>query len=148
MTSVRGGPADAASPSFVRWFGLGRTFRPIAGAPTTAVAAAVVFALASLARGRRAGGSPPPPRSSGGRRRVLKFDAANCLWTSLTCRALLISSVVVGGCRPRTPALRCARLLLRRACCRTGCFFCRSQVIAGRWCSLHCRRPSGDAALS
>jgi hypothetical protein len=32
---------------------------------------------------------------------VLKFDAANWLWTSLTCRALLISSVVVGAEKTR-----------------------------------------------
>ena len=31
---------------------------------------------------------------------------------------MLISFVVVAGYRPRTPAFRCARLLLRMACCR------------------------------
>ena len=40
------------------------------------------------------------------------------LCTSLTCRTLLISFVVVGGCRPQTPAYCCARLLLLRVCCR------------------------------
>ena len=49
---------------------------------------------------------------------VSMFDVDNCLCASLIYRALLIFFVEVEGCRPRSPAYRCSRLLLRKAFCR------------------------------